>query len=67
MNYWNIILGIATLLVIVTAAMKILHLPGSGTADLVGNIAFIFVFFGMALQNSKLKKRIKELEQNQAS
>ena len=67
MNYWNIFYGIATILVVVTVAMKILHLPGSGTADLVGNIIFIFVFFGMALQNSKLKKRIKELEHNQAS
>ena len=67
MNYWNIIMGIATILVLVTAVMKILHLPGSGTADLVGNFAFILVFFGMAFQNSKLKKRIKELEQNQAS
>lgn len=67
MNYWNIILGIATLVVIVTVVIKILHLPESGTADLVGNFTFILVFFGMAFQNSKLKKRIKELEQNQAS
>ncbi|MFT6134816.1 MAG: NhaP-type Na+/H+ and K+/H+ antiporter [Cyclobacteriaceae bacterium] len=67
MKSLNIVMGLATLVVIATAVMKVLHLPGSATAELIGNLAFLVVFFGLAIQNSKLKRRVKELKSNQNS
>jgi len=59
----NLVYTIASIVVISAAIMKILHLPG---ASILFNIVVIAGFIYMLWQNNQLKKRIKELENNQA-
>ena len=63
MKYYNVIMGIGVLLIIVSAVFKILHLQGSNIADIVGKITFYGLFIMLILENTKLKKQIKIMQE----
>lgn len=62
MKHEKLIYSIACIIVIISAAMKILHLPYSNSSDALLIFAFVGVSFFQGWYVTQLKKRIKELE-----
>lgn len=57
----NFIYGIGTVIIVGCVIVIIGHLPGAEVASVLLKFTFIAEFFYMSLQNSKMRKRIKEL------
>ncbi len=62
MKYDNLIYGLGAFVVVVCAIIKILHMPGAEIADIVYKMTFLVMFLFMTMQNTKLKKKVKELQ-----
>ncbi len=62
MKHERLVYGIGLVIIIIGVLMKILHLPGSAEVTVIYRVTFVGVFFYMAIHNSRMKKRIAELE-----
>jgi cell division protein FtsW (lipid II flippase) len=58
----NIIYILGTFVLVLAAILKIFHLPGAETAWPIALVSSGVVAVYMALQNMKMKKRLKEFE-----
>ena len=58
----NLVYIIGLILIVTGTLMNIFHLPYAEFGSIINKIAFGVIFLFMAIQNGKLKQRIKELE-----